>query len=358
VEAGIAVATVGVEDPEGRPPPWRAGPVASHDHLRSLADDVASEADPRSTGQLEPDPGRLADGAGKARMQARRLEDREGDPRPSGEGSQPTESIGDRRPALDPLRQVDDEEVDRSAREQGAGDRDPLGDVRRGHDDEPLRLDSPRHRFDRIERLGEIQPRHDRAGRLGLRRESQGERRPAARQVAPERDAHPARQATRPEDRVERLEAGREHLRRVRLRFRHLEWHGRERADDLTARRSGRAPLRPQGREGRRHVRGECRHAWDYRTDVLMNQDPLAPSSSAHRGRRLLDEQLAGNVIEHDEPGRAGVVAWHAGGAIRCPEEPEQRHRPDPSVARDVGRARWPELGVVARDGRHDGWIQ
>jgi hypothetical protein len=222
-------------------------------------------------------------------VESRWLEDRERDPRPPGERRQATEPIGhaaglrglrasvairtglDRGPGFDPLWEVDDEQVDRPARQERAGDRDPLVDVGRGHDDEPLWLHAAGDGLDRVERLGKVQPRDDGAGRLGLRGESQGERRPAARQVTPERDAHPARQATRAEDRVQRREPGREDLGWVRLAsrtatdlrliVRNLERHGRERADDLTeSRRSGRAPLRPKGRESRRHVRGEHRH--------------------------------------------------------------------------------------------------
>ena len=45
-EAGVAFATVGVEDLErGSPARW-AGPIAGDDHLRSLADDVPAEPDP------------------------------------------------------------------------------------------------------------------------------------------------------------------------------------------------------------------------------------------------------------------------------------------------------------------------
>jgi hypothetical protein len=61
-EAGVALSAVGVEDPQRRPPPGWTGAIARDDHLRSLADDVSSEPDPRSTGELEADPGRLADG--------------------------------------------------------------------------------------------------------------------------------------------------------------------------------------------------------------------------------------------------------------------------------------------------------
>lgn len=226
-------------------------------------------------------------------MEARRLEDRERDPRPSGEGRQATESIRDAAAlrglragrsgrldlrhgaGFDALWKIDDEQVDRPAGQQRAGDRDPLVDIGRGHDDEPLGLHAAGDRLDRVERLGEVQPGHDRARRLGLRGEPQGERRPTARQVAPERDAHPARQAARPEDRIQGRKAGREDLRRIRLGARSspgidvviVKRHGRERTDDGAdlaslpeSRGSGCAPLRPKGREGRRHVRGERRH--------------------------------------------------------------------------------------------------
>jgi hypothetical protein len=60
-EAGVAFATVGVEDLErGSPARW-AGPIAGDDHLRLLSDDVPAEPDPRPAGQLQADAGRLAD---------------------------------------------------------------------------------------------------------------------------------------------------------------------------------------------------------------------------------------------------------------------------------------------------------
>jgi len=64
-EAGIAFATLRVEDPEGGPPPRRAVAVAGDERLGPLAHDVASEADPRPPGELQADPGRLGDGGGK-----------------------------------------------------------------------------------------------------------------------------------------------------------------------------------------------------------------------------------------------------------------------------------------------------
>ena len=65
-EAGVALTAVGVQDLEGRSTTRWAGPVTGDDHLRSLADHVPAEPDPRSTGQLQPDAGRLADGRREA----------------------------------------------------------------------------------------------------------------------------------------------------------------------------------------------------------------------------------------------------------------------------------------------------
>jgi hypothetical protein len=183
-EASVPLPAVRIEDPERRPPTRRAGPVAGDDHLRPLADDVPPETDPRPAGQLEADPGRLADGGRHARGEARRLEDHERDPGPASEGGEPTEAIGDARSAVDARREVDDEEVHGPAGEKRAGDREALVGIDRREDDEPLRPDAAGDGLHGIERRGKVQPGGDRAGRLGLRDQPQGERRPPARQVA------------------------------------------------------------------------------------------------------------------------------------------------------------------------------
>jgi hypothetical protein len=231
-EAGVTLPSVGIQDPEGRSPSRWPGPAAGDDHLRSLADDVPAEADPRSTGELEPDAGRFADGGGKpAGRYARRLEHDEGDPGPSRQRCQPPESIGECtvRDARTLRRartagQVDDQQVDRSTGQQRAGDRQALLGVGGRQDDQPLRLDPPGHDLDRVQRRCEIQPGDDRAGRLGLRRESQGERRPAARQVAAQRHAHAPRDTARTEDGIELGEPGREDAARIGLG--HPGWLG------------------------------------------------------------------------------------------------------------------------------------
>src|SRR5713101_7088886 len=106
-EARVALAAVRVEDPERRPAARWACPAASDEDLRSLADDVPPEAEPRSTGQLETDPGRLADGRRDARDEPRRLEDDEADPRSSGERREPAEAVGDASGTLEARRKVD-----------------------------------------------------------------------------------------------------------------------------------------------------------------------------------------------------------------------------------------------------------
>ena len=56
-EAGVALAAVGVEDPQLRPPPRRAETVPGDHHLRPLTDDVAAEADPAAPGELQAEAG-------------------------------------------------------------------------------------------------------------------------------------------------------------------------------------------------------------------------------------------------------------------------------------------------------------
>ena len=104
--------------------------------------------------------------------------------------------------------QVEHEQVDRAAGQERARDREALVEAGRGDDDEPLEPDAAGDRLDRVEAAREVQPGHDRARRLGLRDDPQRERRPAAGAVAADRDAGRLREAARPEDRIERGEAG------------------------------------------------------------------------------------------------------------------------------------------------------
>jgi hypothetical protein len=273
-EAGIALAAVRVEDPEGRPAARWTGPVAGDHHLRSLADHVPAEPDPRSAGQLQPDPGRLADGAGEATaagtaaMRVGRFEHDEADPGPPGQRCQPSEPIREShlrattRAARNASRQVDDKEVHRSTGQQRPGDRQALVGIDRRQHDEPLRPDAAGHDLDRVEGGREVQPGDDRAGGLRGGGKPQRERGPAARRVAAQRDAHPPRHAAGTQDGVELGEPGREDSIAIRLRERTLFERDRgERADHVPGEaRCGRTPARSKRRQGRAEVRIGCRH--------------------------------------------------------------------------------------------------
>ena len=267
-EALIALAALGVEDPELRPPPRRTEPVAGDGHLRLLADDVASEPDPRPAGELEAQAGRFRDGGRESGGEAGRLEGDEQRLRPTGEGREAAQPIGDLRggrAGVRARREVDDEQVDRSAGEQRPGDREALVERVRRQDDEPVEADAAGDGLDRVEGAGEVQPGDDRAVGLGLRGEAEGERRLARAGVAAKGDAGTPGQPTGAEDRVERGEAGPDDpLDAARRRLRRLvrldlggQRRRRQRPDDP---RSCRSPSRLEGRQSRRHIRGEGRH--------------------------------------------------------------------------------------------------
>ena len=211
-EAGVAFAALRVEDPERRPPPQRAISIARDQRLRPLADDVAPEPDPRPAGELEAQAARLRDRGREAAREPGRIEDQEQDLRPTGERGESMEAVGDPgrlvglgQPAAG---QVEHEQVDRTAGEERARDREALVQADRRDDDEPLEPDAAGDRLDRVEAAREVQPGHDRALCLRLRDDAERERRPAAGAVAADRDTGRLRQAPRPQDRVERGEAG------------------------------------------------------------------------------------------------------------------------------------------------------
>lgn len=288
-EAGVARASVGVQDPEGRSPAGWAGAIARDHHLRSLADHVPAEPDPRSTGQLQPDSGRLAHRGGQAASDprianARRLQHDERDPGTARERGEARESIGESRSragtcfrtgadlwaGTEPGGQVDDQQVHRAAREQRAGNCEALFRIGRGQHDQPLRPDPARNCLHRVQRLRQVQPGDDGAGRLGLRGEPQRKRRPATRSIAPQRHAHAPRHAAGTEDRIKLREPGREDsivirlaargISRVRI-ARRFERHSGERADDLAGIPGrSRTPARSKDREGRVQVRRRSHH--------------------------------------------------------------------------------------------------
>ena len=278
-EAGVALAALRVQDPEGRPPPRRAVAVAGDQRLRPLADDVAPEPDPRPSGEFEADAGRLGDGGrettSRTAGETRGFEHDEERLRAPGERRQPAESVGDpgravrgRQPAAG---QVQDEQVHRTPGQQRPTDGQALVERLGGDDHEPLQPDAASDRLDRVEAARQVQPGHDRTGRLGLCREAEDEGRPAARAVTADGDAGRARQTAGAEDRVERREAGTDDaIGRVGAglvtRPDIGEWrHDRRRRRSQCQRpvrdpRSRRSPASLEARHGCRHVRGRSRH--------------------------------------------------------------------------------------------------
>jgi hypothetical protein len=211
-EAGVSLATLRIEDPEGRPPPRRAVSIACDQRLRPLAHDVASEPDPRPPGEFEAEAGRLGHGRRQAASVTGWFEDDEERLRASGERRQPAEPVGDvgglvrgRQPATG---QIEDEQVDRAPGQQRATDGQALVERLGGDDHQPVEPDTAGDRLDRVEAARQVEPGHDRAGVLSLGGQPVDERRPAARAVAAYRDARVPRQAARSQDGVECREPG------------------------------------------------------------------------------------------------------------------------------------------------------
>ena len=160
--------------------------------------------------ELQPQPRPLCERRRDLPGESGRLQADEPAARPTGVGDQPSHqrlvSGGQSRG------QVDDEQVDRSTRQQGAGEREPFAGVVRTDDEEPAQVDAARDRLERVEGPAEIEIGHDRACPLCLRHAAERQRRLAARGVAAEDGARLARQAARPEECIEDGEAGRDDL--------------------------------------------------------------------------------------------------------------------------------------------------
>ncbi len=239
-ETAVPFATLRVEDPQLCPPPRRAKAVASHHHLRPLADHVAPEVDPGPPGELETQARRLRHSFGRSCRQSGRLENDEQRLCSPGEGRETVEAFGnpgpvsgartgrwrgfDRRrafggrpvlgrcPALG--RQVDQEDVDGTGLQQRPGHRQAFVEVGRSENDQPLQLDTPSDSLDGIQASSEIHVADDSPGCLRLRGKAQGERCLAARVVAQDGEAGLAWHATGAENGVE-LRKARPHDTRI-----------------------------------------------------------------------------------------------------------------------------------------------
>ncbi len=281
-EARVTLATLCIEDPERRPAPRRAVAVPGNQHLRALTDDVAPKANPRAPGEFQAQARRFGNRTRQTTSQPRRLQHDEQRLRSPGEGGKTSEPVGDGgrtvRGRKTPAGQVQDEQVHRAPGKQRATDGQALAERLRGDDHEPLQVNAPGDRLDRIETAREIEPGHDGARGLGLRSEPEHERRPAARAVTADGHARRTRQAARPQDRVERGKPGPDDpLVRVRFQVRSRRWFGR---------RHGR-----HGRQGKGAIRGTLRDPWSCRSP---------PSLEARHGcRHVCGEGRHPFKIEH-----------------------------------------------------------
>lgn len=267
-EAGVTLTTVRVEDPERRSSPRWAVAVPGDQRLRTLADDVAPEADPRASSELQAEPGRFGDGAGQGAAEAGRLQHDEQRLRSPGEGGEPTEPVGDGGRAVrggeTPAGQIQDEQVHRSPSQQRTTDGQALIERLRGDDHQPLEADTAGDGLDRIETARKIEPSHDGARYLGFRSEPEDEGGPTAGAVTADGDARRTRQATRSQDRVECREPGPDDplvgaglVPRIDLGHLIRKRRDRQRADDP---RSCGTPSSPQARDSGVHIGTRVRH--------------------------------------------------------------------------------------------------
>lgn len=126
-ETRVPLAALRVQDPKRRPTPGRAVAVVRHERLGPVPDDVTTEPDPRPSGELEPDAGRLRDRGREAAGEPGGVEDQQQRLGSTGERGESMQPIADPCRLVGPCQstagQVEDEQVDRPSREQAARDR-------------------------------------------------------------------------------------------------------------------------------------------------------------------------------------------------------------------------------------------
>jgi hypothetical protein len=164
-------------------------------HRRPLSDDVTSNVNPCSAADVEPQARRFGECAGSAGREAGRLEDDQPGAHPARVRWQASEDAVVRR--TEPLRKIDDEEVDRASGKQRAGQRESLDGIGGADDEQPLQLDATTHGLERVERAGEIEEGDDRTSGLRLRDPAQRECRLAARPIPADRRARFPRKPAR-----------------------------------------------------------------------------------------------------------------------------------------------------------------
>ena len=217
-EAAITLPAVRIEDPERRPPSWRAVSVPGDQGFRALADHVTPETDPRSARQLEAKAGRFGHGTREGSAESGRLEHHEQGLRSTGKSSQATEPVRDRdglarrgRPGLGDrttLGEVENEEVHRTTGEQRAADGQAFVERLWRDDHQPFEPNAPSDGLHGIEAPGQVQPCDDRSGCLGFSGKSQDKGGPTAGAISPDGHARRAREAAGTQDCIECSEPG------------------------------------------------------------------------------------------------------------------------------------------------------
>jgi hypothetical protein len=294
-QAGIAQPALRVQDPQLRcSTGWRE-PIPRHANLGPLPHHVSSQSDPRSAAQLQPQRSNLGKGTGQGGWKARRLKDEQLNAGSTGQSRQSAESLPKgrcryRSPLQRLERQVQQQQVDGSILEEHRRHRQRLLERTRRQNDQPVEPDAPSHGLDWVQASGQIQIRHDPAGRLRLSHCLQRESGLAAGPIAVQGSGRGARQTAQPEDRIQGAKAGwyrpirrdRQVARRIRQSFRIDVWsrprRHRQRSQNLDSPRwESCAPARSrpaqallEGRQSGLDTRGRGRHGiHDIRTDVL-----------------------------------------------------------------------------------------
>ncbi len=270
-EAGVALTALRVEDSQRRSTTRRPISVACDQRLRSLAHDVATEPDPRAANELQAEAGRSGHGTRQVAGETGWLQHDEERLRAPGQGGQTVEPIGKASRAVRggdaAAGQVQDDQVHRASGKQRSTDGQPFIERLRGDDHQPFEADAPGDSLDRIKASSEIDPGHDRAGRLGLCGEPEDEGGPTARPITADRNACRTWQAARSQDRVEVRESSPDDpVTWVRCGFRPWRWIGQGRLARSQSEgafgkpRSCRSPASLEARHGCHHICRECRH--------------------------------------------------------------------------------------------------
>jgi hypothetical protein len=226
-QTGVPRPALGVQDAKLGGSARRSVAVPRDAHLHALPDHVPTQPDPGPPAQLQPERGDLGQGARHRGRQLRRLEHDQLDARLAGQRREAVQSLAQRRgrklghsgsrcrqprPPTDHRqvgRQVQQQQVHRPVLEEQRRHGQRLLDGIRHQDDQPVQLDTPRRRLDRVQAVGQVQEGRDAAGRLGPGDSAQGQCRLAAAGLAPQGRGRIARQSAQPEDRVQRPEARR-----------------------------------------------------------------------------------------------------------------------------------------------------